>query len=86
MWIVELTLADTLERTAARPAHRASLTHLYDQGVVRMAGPTHDDSAAFIILDLPDRGAVDAFLAADPYFATPGVVVLRVVEYLPFLP
>jgi uncharacterized protein YciI len=85
MWIVELGFASAPERLAARPAHRERLTALYGDGVVRMAGPLADDSGALIVLDVADRAAVRGFLAADPYFSTPGVVVRDVREWNPFL-
>jgi uncharacterized protein len=85
MWIVELAFTDTPERPAARPAHRERLTRLHREGVVRLAGPLADDSGAVIVLDVPDRDAADAVLAADPYVTTPGVTVVRIAEWRPFL-
>ncbi|MDR7274863.1 YciI family protein [Catenuloplanes atrovinosus] len=85
MWIVELRLSPTPERMAARPAHRERLTELHESGVVRMAGPLADDSGAVIVLDVPDRAAAEAVLAADPYLGTPGVAVERIREWTPFL-
>ena len=85
MWIVELSFTDAPERLAARPAHRATLTDLHGAGTLRMAGPLADDSGAVILLDVPDRAAVDAVLAADPYYNTPGVTVAQVREWSPFL-
>ena len=51
-----------------------------------MAGPLTDDTGAVLILGLPDRGAVDALLAADPYYATAGVTVAGIREWRPFVP
>ena len=85
MWIVELSLEATPERLSARPEHRRHLTELHGQGVVRMAGPLADDTAAVVVLDVPDRPAVDAVLAGDPYFTTPGVTVGQIREWLPFV-
>jgi uncharacterized protein len=89
MWIVELAFDGNPARLAARPAHRELLTGLHAQGVVRLAGPLVDetgaDTGAVLVLDLPDRAAVDAFLAADPYYAAPGVEVRSIREYRPFL-
>ncbi|GAA2692161.1 MULTISPECIES: YciI family protein [Actinoplanes] len=82
MWIVELSFTPEPARITARPAHRALLTALHADGVVRMAGPLADDSGAVIVLDTPDPQAV---LAADPYFSTPGVTVSSVREWLPIL-
>jgi uncharacterized protein YciI len=85
MWIVELSLAPTEERLAARPAHRRLLTGLRERGVVPMAGPLADDSGAVIIFDLPDEEALRRELAADPYLTTPGVTVASVREWRPFV-
>ena len=85
MWMIELRFAPTSERLAARPAHRSHLTTLHSEGVVRMAGPFADDAGAMIIMDAPDRASIDAILAADPYFATAGVGVVRIREWNPFL-
>jgi uncharacterized protein YciI len=85
MWIVELSFTDSPERLATRAAHRSLLTALHRDGVVRMAGPFADDAGALIVLDLPDRAAVDAVISADPYFTAPGVTVTRVRQWSPFL-
>ena len=86
MWIIELAFTDTTDRLAARPAHRGRLTALHRAGTVRMAGPLADDTGAVIVVDLPDRTAVESFLTADPYFATPGVSVARIRQWQPFRP
>ena len=85
MWIVELSLAPTEERLAARPAHRQLLTGLHERGVVPMAGPFADDSGAVIVFDVRDEAAVADLLESDPYFATPGVTVASVREWRPFV-
>lgn len=85
MWIVELTFFEGPERLAARATHRQRLSALYREGVVRMAGPFSDGSGVMIILDLPNRAAVDSFIAADPYFTTPGVTVSQVRQWQPYL-
>ena len=85
MWIVELSLTATPERSAARPAHRDRLAALHDKGVVRMAGPFDDDTGALIIVDVEERAGVDALIADDPYFRTPGVEVVGIRCWRPFL-
>lgn len=85
MWILELSLTNDAERLAARATHRDRLRGLHARGIVRMAGPLADDSGAVIILDLPDRPAVDALVAADPYFATIGTSVRQLRDWRPFL-
>ncbi|MEV6851394.1 YciI family protein [Actinoplanes sp. NPDC051411] len=85
MWIIELSLAPTPGRLAARPAHRRRLTDLHNDRVVRMAGPLDGETGAIIIVDVPDRPAVDAIITDDPYFTTDGVTVVDVREWHPFL-
>jgi uncharacterized protein len=85
MWIVELTFTSEPERLTARAAHRNRLAALHTQGTVRMAGPFADDSGAMIILDVPDRQAVDGLITADSYFTTPGVTVNQIRNWQPFL-
>ncbi|MEU8301173.1 YciI family protein [Micromonospora sp. NPDC048909] len=85
MWIVELTFTSDPERLAARAAHRSRLAALHRDGTVRMAGPFADDSGAMIVIDAPDRQSVDALIAADPYFTTPGVTIAQIRNWHPFL-
>jgi uncharacterized protein YciI len=85
MWTVELTFTSEPERLVARAAHRNRLAALHSDGTIRMAGPFADDSGAMIIVDAPDRQAVDALIAADPYFTTPGVTVAQIRHWQPFL-
>lgn len=85
MWIVELSFTDEPERLEARPAHRDRLADLHRGGAVRMAGPLADGSGAVIVLDVADRHAADAILAADSYFTTPGVTIASIREWSPFL-
>lgn len=85
MWIVELRFTDEPERLAARPAHRARLSKLHREGVVRMAGPFGDDAGAMIVFDVPDRRTLDEVVADDPYFTTQGVTVRQVRQWHPFV-
>lgn len=85
MWIIELAFTNEEARLAARAAHRQRLTDLHRAGVVLMAGPFADETGAIIIVDVPDRGAVDEIIRSDPYFTTPGVTVRHVRRWQPFL-
>jgi len=86
MFVLELTFApDDAERLAARPAHRERLAALKAGGIVVLAGPFADDSGALVVLDVPDRAAAEAVVAADPYYSLGGVEVanLRLWRPLP---
>lgn len=77
---------DKPDQTAARAAHRAAHVEYMKGFAPKMilGGPLRDDSGAasvgsLIVIDLPDRAAVEAFMAGDP-FAKAGVfesVVIR---------
>jgi uncharacterized protein YciI len=86
MWIIELAFTGEPERLAARADHRHRLAALHREGTVRMAGPLTDDTGAIIIVDAPDRQAVETLIAADPYFTTPGVTIAQIRNWQPFLP
>ena len=85
MWIVELAFSEAPERLVARPAHREVLAGLHAAGAVKMAGPLADDSGAVLVFDVAGREEVDAILAADPYYTTAGVAVVKVREWAPIL-
>jgi uncharacterized protein YciI len=85
MYAVELTFGAEPERLAARPAHRERLQRLHADGQVVLAGPFADDSGALLIFDVADDSELDALLAADPYFETPGVTVVRRQEWMPIV-
>ncbi|MEU9048116.1 MULTISPECIES: YciI family protein [unclassified Kitasatospora] len=82
MLIVELAFTSAAERLAARPAHRALLSRLHEEGRLVAAGPWRDDSGALLVFDV-ERAELDRVLADDPYYRTPGVEVLGVREWTP---
>ncbi|HEX2130876.1 MAG TPA: YciI family protein [Actinophytocola sp.] len=79
MYVIELRFTDDPRRLDARPAHRDRLTALNATGRLVLAGPFADDSGALLVFrdDPADE------LAADPYYATPGVTVAGVREWRP---
>ncbi|MCF6522632.1 YciI family protein [Streptomyces sp. JJ36] len=82
MLIVELAFTETPERLAARPAHRAALTRLHEEGRLLGAGPWSDDSGALLVFCV-GRPELEALLDEDPYYRTPGVEVTAVREWWP---
>jgi hypothetical protein len=85
MYIVELAFGGQKERLTARPAHRARLERLREDGVLHMAGPFADDSGALLIFDVHDEVALNTILADDPYYRTLGVTVVRQQQWLPIV-
>lgn len=84
MIVLELAFDDSPARLAARPAHRDLLTTLHASGQLVMAGPLADDSGALLVFR-GSRSEVDQLMAADPYYTTPGVVVVSLREWLPIV-
>jgi uncharacterized protein YciI len=84
MLILELAFTPTPERLAARPAHRALLARLHDEGRLVAAGPWADDTGAMLVFDVK-RAELERILDADPYYRVPGVKVVRVSEWMPIV-
>ena len=72
-------------RRAARPAHFEGIKPMVERGELRAAGAILDDSGKMIgsvvMADFPDRAALDAWLARDPYTQQR---VWQKVEVMPF--
>lgn len=72
-------------RQAVRPAHLANVAPMVEAGQLKAGGAILDDDGRMIgsvtIADLPDRAALDHWLATDPY-VTGGV--WQRVEVKPF--
>lgn len=49
-----------------------------------MAGPWHDDSGALLLFRTGCAG-MDAIMAADPYYTTPGVTVTALRKWQPIV-
>ncbi|MEV7520635.1 YciI family protein [Streptomyces sp. NPDC091371] len=82
MIILELAFTAFPERLAARPAHRAVLARLHEEGRLLAAGPWADDSGALLVFDA-DRAEVERIVDADPYYRTRGVRVAGLREWAP---
>lgn len=59
---------------AARPAHRAYLTSLIQKALLFASGPFEDGYGALIVYEADSPEAVEALMAADPFY-TAGVFV-----------
>lgn len=73
-------------RLVARPQHRERLAGLAAEGRLLAAGPWPDDSGALLVFVVPTRDDLDAIMADDPYYRTPGVRVAAVHEWTPVTP
>ena len=62
-------LQDAEKVGAIRPAHRAYLTSLIEQGKLVASGPFADASGALIIYEADTHEAAEAILKADPFHA-----------------
>lgn len=65
---------DKVKVEAARPAHRAYLTSLLENGQLFASGPFEDGYGALIVYEADSPEAVDAIMKADPFHAA-GVFV-----------
>ncbi len=74
---------DNAARLEVRPKHREYLLSLAAQETLRLAGPYADDEGALLIYEVADRSALDAVLAADPYFdrSEPVVTIAEIREW-----
>lgn len=72
-------------RQAARPDHLKLATAMAEEGSLKSGGAILDDNGAMVgsaaIVEFPDRAALDAWLARDPY-VTGGV--WQTIEVHPF--
>jgi uncharacterized protein len=84
MMCVELSFTIDPRRLQARPAHRRRLAQLHQDGVLVAAGPWADDSGALLIFRLDQKG-VRTELDTDPYYATPGVSIAAIREWVPIV-
>ena len=60
---------DTALVEAHRPAHRAYLTKLLDEGKLFASGPYADGSGALIIYEADTPDVAESLLTADPFHA-----------------
>jgi uncharacterized protein YciI len=84
MHVLELAFDDDERRLAARSAHRERLARLHAEGRLLIAGPWEDDSGALLVFRADEDGMRE-ILAADPYYATPGVTVVSCRHWRPIV-
>lgn len=82
MIIVTTRFTDDPVRFELRPAHRALLGELADEGVLVAAGPFADESGALLVFDC-DRERVQQAIDADPYMTCAGVTITAIQEWEP---
>ena len=72
-------------RQAVRPAHLANVAPMVESGALKAGGAILDDNGTMIgsvtIADMPDRAALDHWLATDPYVTG---LVWQKIEVQPF--
>lgn len=73
-------------RQAAREAHLAGIRPRVERGEIVVGGATLDEATgamtgSAVVVEFPDRAALDAWLAEDPYVTGD---VWRTVEVVPF--
>ncbi|WP_067668616.1 YciI family protein [Nocardia miyunensis] len=75
--------AQAAGRDEHRPAHRAWLNGLVEQGVVLTSGPYPDGSGALILFKADDQAAAESLFANDPFAQHKLLHEARIVEWKP---
>ncbi|MBL1078855.1 hypothetical protein JK358_31075 [Nocardia sp. 2] len=85
VFAVHYTYSDTTveSRNEHRPAHRAWLNNLVDEGVVLTSGPNADGSGALILVRLDSLDSVEKLFTEDPFAQQNLLEAVRIVEWLP---
>jgi len=78
MIAVILSFSDDPARLELRPQHREQAAALHERGLLMAGGPFADQSGALLLFSTDDVAAVQALIAADPYYSAPGVQVTTV--------
>lgn len=74
---------DMLERrTPVREAHLAHVGAQRRTGTISVAGPFDPPTGAVLVFEDTDRDAVEAFVAADPYYSSGLVTGYRIESWL----
>jgi uncharacterized protein YciI len=82
-YVVEITYRAPLPRIdEVLAAHRAHLQTGYDGGLLLCSGPQVPRSGGVLLARAPDRAALEAFIARDP-FSLQGLAEFRLVEFQP---
>lgn len=85
-FVVQLTFTDNDRRLEVRPAHRAYLKELFEQGTLVTSGPWADDTGALLICEVADEDEMRRIVAADPYTEAAVVEVTQLREWTPIFP
>jgi uncharacterized protein len=86
-FVLELKFDKNNERRLEiRPAHRAFLARLYEEGTLVMAGPLADDSGAIQVLQAESLDHLETVLAADPNSIEGVVTRVSVREWVTIFP
>ncbi|WP_067813012.1 YciI family protein [Nocardia inohanensis] len=72
-------------RQENRPAHRAFLNNLVDEGTILTSGPYTDGTGALILFRAENIETVEKLLPEDPFAQLGLIEDKRVVEWLPVM-
>ncbi len=72
-------------RDEHRPAHRAWLASLVEDGRVLATGPFIDGTGALLIFKTDNEDALNRLLTADPFNIAGGIAGLKVTEWNPMM-
>ena len=72
-------------RDEARPAHRAWLAELAEEGTLLASGPYGDGAGALLIFKVQDEAALNELLKQDPFAAAGTIAGIRSTEWTPVI-
>ena len=75
----------TAARDEHRPAHRAWLAGLADDGQLLTSGPYGDGAGALLIFKVQDEAALNDLLKQDPFAVAGAIAGIRSTEWTPVI-
>lgn len=72
-------------RDEARPAHRAWLAELAEEGKLLTSGPYDDGAGALLIFKSADESELNELLKQDPFAAAGTIAGIRTTEWNPII-
>ncbi|WP_120519660.1 YciI family protein [Arthrobacter celericrescens] len=72
-------------RDEHRPAHRAWVAELAEQGTVLASGPYADGSGALILVNAADESELNGILKQDPFAIAQGLASIRTSAWNPVI-
>jgi uncharacterized protein YciI len=79
------TAESAAARDETRPAHRAWLSDLAEDGLLLTSGPYGDGAGALLIFKIQDEAQLNDVLKQDPFAAAGTIAGIRTTEWTPVI-